>query len=125
VREKSSREFEDSAVAVITQVSSFIKRNALSSFSLRLSRASLGWQIVWVSKGNETPLNRTVSSQVSFKQGDHTRDYEWLLELEEVVEQGLDPPNIAHVKQLMMMAKICDVAQVRRKRSTCISHFVM
>eukprot|EP01046_Picozoa_sp_COSAG06_P000124 COSAG06_NODE_4_length_41837_cov_204.557597_19_plen_87_part_00 len=54
---------------------------------------------------------------MSFKQGDHTRDYEWMLELEEVVEQGLDPPNIAHVKQLMMMAKICDVAQVRRKRS--------
>ena len=54
---------------------------------------------------------------MSFKQGDHTRDYEWMLELEEVVEQGLDPPNIAHVKQLMMMAKICDVAQVRKNRS--------
>eukprot|EP01043_Picozoa_sp_COSAG02_P011554 COSAG02_NODE_427_length_22498_cov_11.745212_4_plen_669_part_00 len=51
-----------------------------------------------------------VITQVSFKQGDFTRDHEWMLELEECIEQGLRPPNHDRVVKLMQMAKICDVA---------------
>jgi hypothetical protein len=51
-----------------------------------------------------------VVTQVSFKQGEFTRDHEWMLELEDMVEQGVQPPNLNTVVKLMQMAKICDVA---------------
>ena len=51
-----------------------------------------------------------VITQVSFKQGEFTRDHEWMRELEECIDQGLHPPNHDRVVKLMQMAKICDVA---------------
>jgi hypothetical protein len=51
-----------------------------------------------------------VITQVSFRGGEYTRDHEWTLELENLIEQGLQPPNLDLVVKLMQMAKVCDVA---------------
>lgn len=51
-----------------------------------------------------------VVTQVSFKQGEFTRDHEWMLELENMVDQKLPSPNFDLVVKLVQMAKICDVS---------------
>ena len=59
---------------------------------------------------NAEDCSAAVVTQVSFKQGEFTRDHEWMLELEDMVEQGCQPPNLNTVVKLMRMARICDVA---------------